>query len=376
MGSNLFGDYKSQEVSMTHRVYNFYAGPATLPFSVVQKASQAALDFNGLGLSILEISHRAKDFDHVIKEAQKDLKEIMGLTDDYHVLFLQGGASLQFHMVPLNLMMKGKPADYVNTGAWSKKAIKEAKLLGETRVVATSEDSNFSYIPKVLPVNDDASYLHITTNNTIFGTQFNHFPEKSENVPLIADMSSDMLCRRLKFTDFDMIYAGAQKNMGPSGTTIVILKDKLLQRDKELNPTLLRYKTHTDKDSLFNTPTVFSIYVVHLVLKWIIESGGLDGVEIMNRNKAGLLYGAIDEMKDFYKGTVTDKDSRSLMNATFRLPNEELEQKFVKEAETENMLGLKGHRSVGGIRASIYNAFPFEGVEKLVDFMKAFKAKA
>lgn len=361
---------------MTHRVYNFYAGPATLPYSVVQQASQAALDFNGLGLSILEISHRAKDFDHVIKEAQKDFKELMGLTDDYHVLFLQGGASLQFHMIPLNLMIKGKPADYVNTGAWSKKAIKESRLLGETRVVASSEDTNFSYIPQKLPVNEDASYLHITTNNTIFGTEFNHFPANSSQVPLIADMSSDMLCKRLNFTDFDMIYAGAQKNMGPSGTTIVVLKDELLQRDEESTPTLLRYKTHADKGSLFNTPTVFSIYVVHLVLKWIIESGGLDAIEAVNRKKAGLLYGAIDEMNDFYKGAVTDKNSRSLMNVTFRLPNEELEQKFVKETEAKDMLGLKGHRSVGGIRASIYNAFPLEGVEKLVDFMKEFRKKA
>ncbi len=361
---------------MTHRIYNFYAGPATLPYSVVQKASQAALDFNGLGLSILEISHRAKDFDDVIKEAQKDIKEIMGLTDDYHVLFLQGGASLQFHMVPLNLMANGKPADYVNTGAWSKKAIKESKLLGKTRVVASSEDSNFSYIPEKLPVNDDASYLHITTNNTIFGTEFNHFPPKSSHVPLIADMSSDMLCRRLNFTDFDMIYAGAQKNMGPAGTTIVIMKDELVQRAGESTPTLLRYKTHVDKDSLFNTPSVFAIYVVHLVLKWIINSGGLDGIEAINRKKADLLYGAIDEMNDFYKGAVTDKNSRSLMNVTFRLPDEDLEQRFAREAETKGMLGLKGHRSVGGIRASIYNAFPLEGVEQLVEFMKSFRARA
>jgi len=361
---------------MSHRVYNFYAGPATLPYSVVQKASQAALDFNGLGLSILEISHRAKDFDHVIKEAQKDFKEIMGLSDDYHVLFLQGGASLQFHMVPLNLMLPGKPADYVNTGAWSKKAIKESKLLGETRVVASSEDRNFSYIPKGLTANEDASYFHITTNNTIFGTEFHSFPEVPAGIPLVADMSSDMLCRRLNFTDFDLIYAGAQKNMGPSGATIVIIKDELLGRVKDNAPTLLRYKTHTDKDSLFNTPTVFSIYVIHLVLKWIIESGGLDEIEAVNRKKAGLLYGAIDEMSDFYKAAVTDRDSRSLMNVTFRLPNEELEQQFAKEAESKEMLGLKGHRSVGGVRASIYNAFPLEGVEKLVDFMKEFKKKS
>lgn len=361
---------------MTHRVFNFYAGPATLPFSVIQKASQAALDFNGLGLSILEISHRAKDFDQVIKEAQKDMKELMGLPDDYHVLFLQGGASLQFHMVPLNLMVRGKPADYVNTGAWSKKAIKESKLLGQTRVVASSEDTNFSYIPQKLPVNEDASYLHITSNNTIFGTEFHQFPKKKPGIPLVVDMSSDMLCRRLNFTDFDLIYAGAQKNMGPAGTTIVIVRDELIQRTDESTPTLLRYKTHADKDSLFNTPGVFSIYVVHLVLKWIIESGGLDGIEAINRKKAGLLYNAIDEMNDFYKGAVTDKNSRSLMNVTFRLPNEELEQRFAREAEAKDMLGLKGHRSVGGIRASIYNAFPLEGVEKLVDLMREFRKKA
>ena len=360
---------------MVKRVYNFYAGPATLPYSVIQKASAGVLEFENLGLSIIEISHRAKEFDNVIKEAQKDIKEIMGLGDDYHVLFLQGGASLQFHMIPLNLMEEGKPALYVNTGAWSKKAIKESQIINKenTKVAASSEDKNFSYIPENIEVDKNASYLHITTNNTIFGTEYHFIPETGD-VPLIADMSSDILNRKLDFKKFALIYAGAQKNLGPAGTTLVIIRDDMVKRteNKKL-PTLLNYKTHTDKESLFNTPAVFSIYVVHLVLKWIKdEMGGLNNVEKHNRKKADLLYSAIDEMSDYYKGTA-EKNSRSLMNVTFRLPNEDLEKKFVSEAAERDLIGLKGHRSVGGIRASIYNAFPYEGVEKLVDFMKEFR---
>jgi len=359
---------------MAERVFNFYAGPATLPYSVVQKAAQGVLNFENLGLSILEISHRAKEFDRVIKEAQADMKALMNLGDDYHVLFLQGGASLQFHMVPLNCRIQGKPADYVNTGAWSKKAIKESKLLGETRVVASSEDMNFSRIPAEIPVNEDASYLHVTSNNTIFGTQIHAFPETG-SVPLVADMSSDMLCRELDYKKFALIYAGAQKNMGPAGTTIVVIRDDMVQRSSDQLPTLLSYRTHVDKESLFNTPSVYAVYVVHLVLKWIIEMGGLAAVEALNRKKAGILYDAIDADPEFYRGTVTDPASRSWMNVTFRLPSEELEKQFVAEAAERNMVGLKGHRSVGGIRASIYNAFPLEGVEKLVAFMKEFRAR-
>lgn len=360
---------------MVKRVYNFFAGPATLPLSVIEEASKNVLEFENLGLSILEISHRAKEFDNVIKEAQKDVKELMGLGDNYHVLFLQGGASLQFHMIPLNLMESGKPALYVNTGAWSKKAIKESQVLDKdnTKVVASSEEKNFSYIPKDFEVDQNASYLHITTNNTIFGTEYHYIPETG-NVPLIADMSSDILCRNLDFKKFAVIYAGAQKNLGPAGTTLVIIRDDMVKRceNKKL-PTLLNYKTHVDKESLFNTPSVFAVYVVHLVLKWIKdEMGGLENVEKYNRKKADLLYSAIDEMNDFYKGTA-EKDSRSLMNVTFRLPNEELEKKFVAEAAERDLIGLKGHRSVGGIRASIYNAFPYEGVEKLVEFMRDFR---
>lgn len=357
---------------MTKRAYNFYAGPATLPYEVVKATSEAALDFENLGLSILEISHRSKQFDNVIKTAQKDLKELMGLGDDYHVLFLQGGASLQFHMVPLNLAIEGKPCEYVNTGAWSKKAIKESKLLGKTEVIASSEDSNFSYIPKDVSTSGDKSYLHITTNNTIFGTAFSYIPE-TNGVPLIGDMSSDMLSKDMDFSKFSMIYAGAQKNMGPSGATIVVIKDELVQRAAENTPTMLKYKTHTDKDSLFNTPSTLSIYTVGQVLKWIKSKGGVAEIEKINRKKADLLYNAIDDMGDYYKGTVTDKDSRSLMNVTFNLPTPDLEKNFVEEAAEKNMLGLKGHRSVGGVRASIYNAFPYEGVEFLVDFMKNFR---
>lgn len=360
---------------MANRVFNFYAGPATLPASVIEKASQAAAEFQGLGLSILEISHRAKEFDQVIKDAQNDLKELMGLGDDYHVLFLQGGASLQFHMVPLNLRVAGKPMDYVNTGAWSKKAIKEAKLLGDTRVVASSDDTNFSYIPKDIAVNQDASYLHITSNNTIFGTQYHTIPDTGD-VPLIADMSSDMLCKQMDYKKFALIYAGAQKNMGPAGATIVVIRDDLVKRAAENTPTMLKYATHVEKESLFNTPPAFSVFVVGLVLKWIKEQGGLAAVEATNRKKAGLLYGAMEDMHDFYRPAVTDKDSQSWMNVTFRLPNEDLEKAFVQEALAEGMCGLKGHRSVGGIRASIYNAFPVEGVERLVSFMEAFRKKA
>ncbi len=362
---------------MVKRVYNFYAGPATLPFSVIEQASKSVLEFQNLGFSILEISHRAKEFDAVIKEAQKDVKEIMGLSDDYHVLFLQGGASLQFHMIPLNLMEEGKPALYVNTGAWSKKAIKESKILNEanTKVVASSEDKNFSYIPKDIKVENNASYLHITTNNTIYGTEYHFIPETG-NVPLIADMSSDILNRKLDFNRFALIYAGAQKNLGPAGTTLVVVRDDMVKRcESKKLPTLLNYKTHVDKDSLFNTPSVFAVYVVHLVLKWIKdEMGGLENVEKHNRKKAELLYSAIDDMADFYRGTA-EKNSRSLMNITFRLPDEELEKRFVEEAAERDLIGLKGHRSVGGIRASIYNAFPYEGVEKLVDFMREFRKK-
>ncbi len=360
---------------MVKRVYNFYAGPATLPLSVIEEASKNVLEFGNLGLSILEISHRAKEFDNVIKEAQKDVKELMGLGDNYHVLFLQGGASLQFHMIPLNLMESGKPALYVNTGAWSKKAIKESQVLDKdnTKVVASSEDKNFSYIPEDFEVDQNASYLHITTNNTIFGTEYHYIPDTG-NVPLIADMSSDILCRNLDFNKFAVIYAGAQKNLGPAGTTLVIIRDDMVKRCENKNlPTLLNYKTHVDKESLFNTPSVFAVYVVYLVLKWIKEEmGGLENVEKHNRKKADLLYSAIDEMNDFYNGTA-EKGSRSLMNVTFRLPNEELEKKFVAEAAERDLIGLKGHRSVGGIRASIYNAFPYEGVERLVEFMREFR---
>jgi len=357
---------------MSNRAFNFYAGPATLPYDVVKTTSEAALDFQNLGLSILEISHRSKEFDNVIKTAQSDLKELMGLGDDYHVLFLQGGASLQFYMVPLNLYVDGKNAEYVNTGAWSKKAIKEAKLVGDVDVIASSEDQNFSYIPSNVKSLGDKSYLHITTNNTIFGTQFSYIPE-SGNVPLIGDMSSDMLSKDMDFSKFSLIYAGAQKNMGPSGATIVVIKDDLLQRAKANTPTMLNYKTHTDKDSLFNTPSTLSIFTIGQVLKWIKNKGGVSEIEKLNRKKSELLYNAFDDMNDYYKGTVKNKESRSLMNVTFNLPTPELEKKFITEATAKSMFGLKGHRSVGGVRASIYNAFPYEGVEFLVDFMKNFK---
>ncbi len=357
---------------MAKRVFNFYAGPATLPAEVVEEASHGIREFNDLGMSIVEISHRSKDFDEVINTATADIREILAIPEGYHVLYLQGGASLQFAMIPMNFLGRDETAGYINTGAWSKKAIKEAKLFGNVDVVASSEDKNFSYIPDVhgLRFPAGAAYAHVTSNNTIFGTQYSEFPDTG-SIPLVADMSSDMMCRRIDVSKFALIYAGAQKNIGPSGVTMVIMRDDMLKRIKPNLPTMLNYQTHADKDSLFNTPPVYAIYVLGLVMKWVKKVGGLTAVEAMNREKAELIYGAIDTMNDFYRGTA-DKNSRSWMNVTFRLPSEELEKKFVTEAAARDMIGLKGHRSVGGIRASIYNAHPREGVEALVDFMKEF----
>ncbi len=356
---------------MEGRIYNFNPGPAALPLPVLQEAQKDLLNYKGEGISVLEMSHRSKTFDGIIKDAERLMKEIMGIPDNYKVLFMQGGATLQFAAVPLNLLGKGQFAEYVNTGSWSTKAIKEAEKLGkQVKVVASSEDDSFTYIPKDIKVSPQATYLHITTNNTIRGTEFHHFPE-TNGVDLIADMSSDINCRKIDVSKFALIYAGAQKNMGPSGVTIVIIREDLLERSSDNLPTMLSYKLIGGKDSLYNTPPTFAIYIVKLVLEWMKAQGGLEKIEAVNRQKAQLLYDILDQ-SSFYRGTAR-KDSRSLMNVTFRLPNEDLEKKFVAEALENGMLGLKGHRSVGGIRASIYNAVPLEAVERLADFMKKFE---
>ncbi len=354
-----------------NRAHNFSAGPAILPVDVLKEASEAALDYQGIGMSIMEMSHRSKEFDKVIKEAQSDALKIMGLSEkDYSVLFLGGGASLHFIMVPMNFL-KNK-ADYLDTGSWAAKAIKEAKLVGNCNVVAGSKDKNYSYIPKDYKLSGDADYVHVTSNNTIFGTQLKEFPDTGD-VPLVSDMSSDFLSRKLDYSKFDLIYGGAQKNIGPAGVTMVVIKNEFVEKAKEENPTLLKYKTHVDKDSLFNTPPCFPIFVVGKTLKWIINQGGLEAVEKKNNEKASLLYDYIDANSDFYKGVVPDKKDRSDMNVTWNLPTPELEAKFIQEArEKYNMINLKGHRSVGGCRASIYNACPKESVEALVKFMDVF----
>ncbi len=356
---------------MEGRIYNFNPGPAALPLPVLEQAQKELLNYKGEGISVLEMSHRSKAFDDIIKDAERLMKELMGIPDNYKVLFMQGGATLQFAAVPLNLLGEGQFAEYVNTGSWSTKAIQEAEKLGkQVKVIASSEDENFTYIPKDIKVSPDATYLHITTNNTIRGTEFHEFPETG-NVDLIADMSSDINCRKIDVSKFALIYAGAQKNMGPAGVTIVIIREDLLERSPANIPTMTSYKIIGGKDSLYNTPPTFAVYIVKLVLEWMKDQGGLEKIEAINRQKAKLLYDILDE-SSFYKGTAR-KDSRSLMNVTFRLPNEELEKKFVAEALENGMLGLKGHRSVGGIRASIYNAVPLEAVEHLADFMKKFE---
>ena len=359
---------------MSHRIYNFNPGPAAIPLPVLEDIQREMLDFRGCGMSILEISHRSKQFDEVLVDAVARIKRLLRLDDRYHVLFLQGGASLQFCMVPMNLSIPGKQAAYVNTGTWSTKAIKEAQLLGkDVRVAASSEDGAFTYIPKDVPVDPDSAYLHITSNNTIRGTQWHRFPD-ARGVPVVSDMSSDIFSRAFDPAPFALIYAGAQKNAGPSGVTLVIVRDDMLERVPETLPTMLKYTTFVESGSLYNTPSVFGIYVIHLMMKWIEETmGGMAGMEEHNRLKARVLYDFLDS-QDFYRGTV-EPDSRSLMNVPFLLPTAEHEQKFIKESQAAGLGGLKGHRSVGGCRASIYNAMPVEGVQALVDFMKDYVKK-
>lgn len=357
---------------MTERVFNFSAGPAVLPLAVLEEAQRDLVSLPQVGMSILEISHRSKTFDEVIKGAEADLRSLAGIPDNYHVLFLQGGASLQFSMVPMNLLAAGGKADFIVTGSWSKKAMKEAQKVGQTNVAAITESENFARIPRQdeLRLDPEAAYVHFTTNNTIFGTEWKREPETGD-VPLVADASSDILCRPVDITKYGLIYAGAQKNLAPAGVTLVIIRDDLLARSPASLPTMLNYNTHAKERSLYNTPPVFSIYVMRLVLKWLLGKGGLQSIARHNEEKAAILYQAIDST-EFYRGHAAT-DSRSLMNVTFRLPSEDLEKQFVAQATKAGLDGLKGHRSVGGIRASIYNAFPREGVESLVSFMKEFE---
>jgi len=359
---------------MSKRIHNFNAGPAALPLPVLEEIQAELLDFKGSGMSILEVSHRSKWFDDVINEAVESTKSLLNLGEDFHVLFIQGGASLQFCMIPMNLSLEGKPLDFIDTGTWATKAIKEARIQGkDVRVIASSEDKGFSYIPKDFKVDEDAAYLHFTSNNTIKGTQWAKFPE-SGNVPLFCDMSSDMMSRPFDAKPFGLIYAGAQKNIGPAGTAMVIIRKDMLERVPDNIPTMLKYTTFSEKNSMFNTPACLVIYATNLVLKWLQETiGGLEEMEKVNREKAALIYDFIDQ-SDFYQGTAA-MDSRSLMNVTFRLPNEDLEKRFVAQAMEEGLGGLKGHRSVGGCRASIYNATDIWAVKDLVAFMAEFEKK-
>jgi phosphoserine aminotransferase len=358
---------------MDKRVHNFNAGPAALPLDVLEEIKTDLISYRGEGLSVMEMSHRSKTFDAIIKDAESLTKEVFQVPSGYKVIFMQGGATLQFAAVPLNLLGSGATGGYINTGSWSQKAIEEAEKLGKSiRVIASSKDDDYIYIPSDFQVPSDLAYLHLTSNNTIFGTQWHSYPATGE-IPLVCDMSSDIGCRPVDVGKFGLIYAGAQKNMGPAGVTIVIIREDLMAKSPGDIPTMTSYKIIGGKDSLYNTPPTFGVYIVKLVLEWIKKSGGLERIGEINQKKAGLIYDILDE-DDFYHGTV-DKSSRSIMNVTFRLPSEDLEKQFVAEATAGGMIGLKGHRSVGGIRASIYNAVSLESVQALVSFMQKFRDK-
>ena len=359
---------------MTKRIYNFNPGPAALPLPVLEEIQTEFLDYRGSGMSITEVSHRSTLFDEVINDAKLRVRRLLQCGKDYEVLFFQGGASLQFTMVPMNLLPEDQVADYVNTGSWSTKAIKEAQILNkQVRVIASSEDRDFTYIPKDISFNEDAAYVHITSNNTIRGTQWSSYPNTGA-APLVSDVSSDIMGRPLDLAPFGLIYAGAQKNLGPAGVTLVVIRQDMLQRVPDNLPVMLKYTTFAAKNSMFNTPPCFAIYVVQLVLKWLEETvGGLAKMEEINKEKAALVYNYLDR-SDFYWGTA-DKQDRSMMNVTFRLTDHSLEQIFIDQALANGLGGLKGHRSVGGCRASLYNALGLEAVEALVSFMADFERR-
>lgn len=354
-------------------IYNFYAGPAVIYEEVLREAQEEFMNFADTGMSVLTVSHRSKAFDAVMVEAEANMKELMGLGDDYRVLFLQGGASTQFSMIPMNFLLEGRTADYILTGSWSEKALKEAKKIGQTHVVYDGSTTNYTHIPAEgeMVFSEDPVYVHMTSNNTIYGTEFDKIPQT--DAPLIADMSSDILSKPMDFGRFAMIYAGAQKNLGPAGVTVVVIKKDLLETARDVNATMLKYSTHADKNSLYNTPPAFSVYMVNLVLRHL-KKLGLDHVAANNEEKAKVIYDAIDASGGFYKGHA-DKESRSLMNITFTMDSPELEKKFVAEGEAAGFIGIKGHRSVGGLRASVYNAMPLEGAKAFAEFMAEFMRK-
>jgi phosphoserine aminotransferase len=356
------------------RVYNFSAGPAVLPEAVLKKAAEQMLDYEGSGMSVMEMSHRSKIYESILETAKADLKKLMNIPDNYTILFLQGGAHLQFAMVPMNLMRNGV-GDYIITGQWAKRAYEEAKIFGKANKIASSEDKTFSYIPDCddLPISPEADYVHFCDNNTIFGTKFHKIPNAKGKV-LVADMSSCILSEPVDVSKYGLIYAGAQKNIGPAGTLIVIIRNDLISPETLPNsPTMLKYITHAENNSMYNTPPTYGIYICGLVFKWLLEQGGLEVMKAYNEKKAAIIYDYLDNNK-LFKGNVVKKD-RSLMNVTFVTGNTELDELFVKEAKAAGFDNLKGHRSVGGMRASIYNAMPIEGVQALVDFMKNFEAK-
>ncbi len=354
------------------RVYNFAAGPAVLPEEVLREAAGEMLDYNGTGMSVMEMSHRSKAFEGILADAEKTLRELMKIPDNYKVLFLQGGGSQQFAMIPMNLM-KNRVADHINTGQWAKKAIAEGKIFGKINVIASSEDKTFSYIPDLgnIKISEDADYVYITHNNTIYGTQYHELPVTGDKI-LVADMSSDILSEPVDVTQYGLIFAGAQKNIGPAGVVVVIIREDLITEDVlPGTPTMLRYKVHADNQSLYNTPPAYGIYICGKVFKWVQNLGGLEAMKKRNEEKAAILYDYLDSSK-LFKGTVVKKD-RSLMNVPFVTGSEELDARFIKEAKAAGFENLKGHRTVGGMRASIYNAMPIDGIKALVEFMKKFE---
>ena len=358
---------------MTKRIYNFSAGPAALPVEVLEEARENLLSLGNTGIGIMEHSHRGKAYMAVHEEAEALCRELAGISKDYHVLFLQGGASLQFSMVPMNLLPAGKTADYLVTGVWSQKAVVEGRRAGNIHIAASSEDRNFCYIPRSQSYSAAPAYVHFTSNNTIFGTQFATEPEAPTGIPLVCDASSDIFCRPISVSKYGLIYAGAQKNLGPSGVTLVIIRNDLVEAGPRDLATMLQYRTHAEEHSLYNTPPTFGIYIMGLVFKWIKKHGGLAAIEQRNQAKAQKLYDYLDQSRRFR--ATAEKGCRSLMNVTFVTGDAALDEKFIAAAKKLGLDGLKGHRSVGGMRASIYNAFPPDGVDKLIDVMRAFEAE-
>ena len=361
-------------MTAAHRIYNFAAGPAVLPLPVLEEIQRDLLSLPAVGMSILEISHRSKPFEAILAQAEADIRALANIPSTYRVLFLQGGASTQFSMVPMNLLTAGTTADYIDSGSWADKAIKEAKKIGTVNVAATTKAENYSRVPRQaeLTLTPDAAYVHMTSNNTIEGTEFKELPQVGD-VPLVNDSSSDMFSRPIDVARHALIYSGAQKNMGPAGDTVVIIREDMLPRSQKSMPTMLNYAVHAENGSMYNTPPTFAVYALGLVMKWLIVQGGLAAIATVNERKAGKLYAEIDR-SGFFRGTA-HKECRSLMNVTFRLTTEDLEDRFIKESTAAGLDGLKGHRSVGGMRASIYNAFPESGVDELVSFMKEFERK-